>query len=409
VDRRSTVLLYLGSALAALAAFLLVEGGVRLSEAASRDRVPRDVPSTIASLTDATIEGREIGNQFLVHNLNLFARYPHPERVDTAYVGTSRTKVLRPAWMGQANAVNGSGNSYNEISYGLLLQAEVVRLRFPNVKRIYVESSLLLRRPGRLIVEPDHRKYLPLLQTLLPLRDQLPGADRFRAELARAEASPRPPNWPPHLVAHRPELRLSRLLPDAAQGARIPVTRDGLFQELDASGERKAPPLAVIPPEQQRPEITIDNVKVQRLRKIPEWAPWDGLFDMVALWGRLHGIEIVLFQPPVRSDLYRFQQQFGLAAHVADLQRVAKQYGIPFVDLDRPELGYMSDWALFSDEDHMETCAGVALLQTALTDGHGQFRERGVLLPAISREEAARLAAPRLRQCAATSESRPQT
>ena len=395
---RSLISIYLMTAAAALGVAVLLEGGVRIAEASMEERIASDMAGMMSSVTDSEIAGREIGNQMLVHNLTLFARHPHPERVDTAYVGTSRTKIMRPAWTGQENAVNGSGNSYNEISYGLLLQAEVVRQRFPNVKRMYIESSLLLRRPDRLIVEPDHRKYLPVLEVLLPLRDHLPGADKFRAQVAEIRKRRQPSPWTLQLLTHRTDMRLSKLWP-AGQPEHIPVAKDTLFTELSPAGERKLPPPVTVPKAQQRPEIANENIKVQRLRNIREWAPWDGLFDMVALWGRRNGIEIVLFQPPVRSDLYRYQQEFGLAAHVSDLQRVVSRYRIPFIDLNRPDLGYMADWALFSDEDHLETCAGVALLHAALTAGERRFHERGELLPVISREEAARLGAPWLRRC----------
>lgn len=398
MTRRSALTLYLATAAVVLAVVAVLEVAVRRAEAAGAT-VADSVPAMVSALGGASISGREIGNQMLVHNMALFLRHPSPALVDTAYVGTSRTKVLRPRWMGQDRAVNSSGNSYNEISYGLLLQAEVARLRFPGLKRVYVESSLLLRRPGRLILEPDHRKYLPLLESILPLRDRLPGGPAFRAEVEKARQSPQPRKWRLHLLAHRADMRLSGLLPGGGGQGSIPVTQDGLFRELDASGQRQATPPALIPKAQQRPEITNENVKVQRMRDIPGWAPWDGLFDLFALWGRAHGIEVVLFQPPVRSDLHRFQQESGLAAHVADLQRVSREHGIPFIDLNRPELGYMDQWALFSDEDHMETCAGVVLLHAALDGGLQKFRERGELLPAVGRDEARKLAAGKLRQC----------
>jgi hypothetical protein len=302
--------------------------------------------------------------------------------------------------MGEPRAVNSSGNSYNEISYGLLLQAEIARLAFPGLKRVYVESSMLLRRPRGVILEPDHRKYLPVLESLLPLRDQLGDSETFRRQLAQAQSAGAPSPWRPQLLAHRGELRISNLLHSAAgDGARIPVSQDALFTVLDSRGERKSPPPALVPKAQQRQEITNDHVKVQRLRDIPSGAPWDGLFDLVAIWGRAHGIEIVLFQPPVRSDLYRFKKEMGLDAHVQDLQRVAREHGIPFVDLNRPDLGYMLDWALFSDEDHLETCAGVVLLHSALHIGVERFRSRRELLPLITRAEAERPVEDRLRQC----------
>lgn len=398
--KRSTVLLYAGTALAVLASALLVEGAARLAGRAAEQRLPTSVPALLQALPHAKIHGREIGNQMLVHNVALFAQDPHRQDVDKAFVGTSRTKVLRPRWMGELHAVNASGNSYNEISYGLLLQAEVARLMFPGIKQVYVEASLLLRRPPRLVLEPDHRKYLPLLDTLLPLCDQLPDGQRSRAEVARAETAAGQPFWRPHLRARRAELRFSNLLPWVhTEAGGIPVQQDELFTSVDARGERKAAPASFLPTAERSPEVREDNIKVQRLRDVAGWAPWDRQFDLFALWGRAHGIQVILFQPPVRSDLYRFQDRMGLQAHVQDLQRVARQYGIPFIDLDRPELGYMQDWTLFADEDHLETCAGVVLLYSALRAGAERFGATGELLPIVPRAEAERRAGDGLRRC----------
>ncbi|PTU04296.1 hypothetical protein DBR45_02570 [Pseudomonas sp. HMWF031] len=131
--------------------------------------------------------------------------------------------------------------------------------------------------------------------------------------------------------------------------------------------------------------MTNDNIKVQRLRDISSNAPWDGLVDMFALWGRDHGIQIVLFQPPVRSDLYAYQVKNGLQLHIDDLMRVSKKYQIPFIDMDKPELGYINDWSLFSDEDHMETCVGSGLLVLALEAGAKRFEQQHDLYPVIER------------------------
>lgn len=401
-SRRSTLLIYLATAVVVLAVVAVLELGVRLAEQGEADTVALSVPALIKELPSARITGREIGNQMLVHNVALFSQHPAPDIVDTAYVGTSRTKVLRPARMGHANAINASGNTYNEISYGLLLQAEATRQQFPHLKRVYFESSMLLRRPARLVLEPDHRRYLPMLESLLPLRDRLPGGgDAFRAQVARARQAPQARTWRLHLMDHRAQMRVSHLFSDqgvsAADG--IPVRQDVLFTQLDTSGQRRATPGSRIPRERQTAEVTNDHIKVQRLREVLAWAPWDGLFDLIALWGRKHGIEVVLFQPPVRSDLYRFKQGMGMPAHVADLERVARQYGIPFIDLNRPGMGYMEDWSMFSDEDHLETCFGVVLLQSALDLGFEEFRRFGNLLPTVRRDRVEREAAPQLAKC----------
>lgn len=401
MTKRPTLLLYLATAFVVLAIVAVIELSIRQAYVSEKEQTQGDVTQLLASLEKATISGREIGNQMLVHNVAIFSAHPTPESVDIAYVGTSRTKVLRPSWMGQANAVNASGNSYNEITYGLLLQAEVARRRFPNLKRVYFESSLLLRRPARLILEPDHVKYLPLLESLMPLREQLADAKRFESELVRAKTPNAKPVWKLELLKHRDDMRLSRLFLTSGQGdnAVIPVRQDPLFKDLDANGQRQHTPQAFVLRHEQRPEITADNVKVQRLRDVSSWAPWDGLFDMVALWGKKHAIEVVLFQPPVRSDLYRHQLTMGLSAHEADLSRIANQYLIPFINLNRPELDYISDWSLFSDEDHMETCVGVVLLQSALEMGYQQFKREDVLFPKLAHSDVKKMSQSQLTRC----------
>lgn len=401
MTNRSTLLLYTTTALVVLATVAVIELSFRHARGSEKKQIQGDVTELLASLEKATISGREIGNQMIAHNVAIFSGHPAPELVETAYVGTSRTKVLRPSWMGQANAVNASGNSYNEISYGLLLQAEVARRRFPNLKRVYFESSLLLRRPARLILEPDHVKYLPLLESLMPLRDQLTGAKQFESELARAKTPNAKPVWKLELLKHRDDMRLSKLLLPGGfdDNGVIPVRHDPLFKELDASGQRQHMPQAFVPRHEQRPEITTDNVKVQRLRDVSSWTPWDGLFDMVALWGDKHGVEVVLFQPPVRSDLYRHKLTMGLTAHEADLTRIANQYHLPFINLNSPELNYMNDWSLFSDEDHMETCVGVVLLQSALEMGYQQFKQEGTYFPKLARPDVEKHSLNQLARC----------
>lgn len=373
-----------------------LEGATRYADSVKRHEQSRTVEQLMQALPHMQIEGREIGNQMLVHNAALFAGHPAPQSIQVAYVGTSRTKVARPAWMGEQAAVNAAGNSYNEITYGLLLQAEVARLRFPNLKRVYIESSLLLRRPARLILESDHRKYLPLLESVLSLRAGMPGAEALRAEVARASSEqPRPERM--EVLQRRGEMRLSALFEE--QSGSIPVTEDPLFSQLDAAGERRQAPSSALSQDQWRPDLGNENVKVQRLRDIPSWYPWDGLFDMFALWGQAHDIEIVLFQPPVRADLYRYQLDNGLPAHVADLRRVARQFGIPFIDMNLPQLGYMNDKAIFSDEDHLETCHGVILLHGAIAEGYRRFKETGVLLQMPARSAVEQRYAERLRRC----------
>ncbi|OUM72334.1 hypothetical protein AUC60_18450 [Pseudomonas caspiana] len=338
----------------------------------------------MARLPEMIISGREIGNQTIGHNVALFNLNTEPEKIVTGYVGTSRSKILQPSHLGLNGTVIGAGNSYSEISYGLILQAEILRLRFPNLNTLYVESSLLLRRPSQLIIEPDHLKYMPLLQSLRGLcaDSEVRGCAEIFAStdklLDRHSFS-----WKPALNQYRGQLRLSTLF--TQRQGEIRTADDPMLRGLNTLGERKDDLPILTAREKQIPEVKIDNIKVQRLRDIPSSEPWDGMFEMFARWGQLHNINIVYFQPPVRADLYSFQKQFGLNKHVADLKRLSAKYQVPFIDLDKPEVGLIQDWTLFSDEDHMGTCRGSALLMLALEQGHEDFRNEHILEPLIQR------------------------
>ncbi len=371
------------TALMLIVGFICLEVTVRYRESSKRVNVLQSVPDLMAALPEMTISGRELGNQLLIQNVALFSKYPNPVEVASGYVGTSRSKVLRPSKLGIPHAIVGAGNTYNEITYGLLLQAEIVRLRFPNLKRVYVETSFLLRRPGRLVIEPDHIKYLPLLKSLAPLcSDDVPGCHRVFAEAGKLN-NDSTVSWKPEMRRHRGELRISSFFQHSQDS--MLVKDDPLLTTLEANGEKKNLFRTLTEKKDLQPEVTNDNIKVQRLRDISSNAPWDGLFDMFALWGREHGIQIVMFQPPVRSDLYAYQVKYGLQQHVEDLQRISTKFRIPFIDLDKPELGYISDWSLFSDEDHLETCVGSGLLVLAIEKGVQRYEQHQELLPVIGR------------------------
>ncbi|WP_141562175.1 hypothetical protein [Pseudomonas sp. ICMP 561] len=375
--------LYLLTFLMIVTLFLVAETATRYHYH-SIENLKQSVPDLMARLPEMTISGREIGNQTIAHNVALFNLNTEPEKVTTGYVGTSRSKILQPSRIGLSGTVIGAGNSYSEISYGLILQAEILRLRFPNLKTVYVEASLLLRRPSQLIIEPDHLKYMPLLQSLKPLCVE-PEVRGCEAIFASAEKllDRHSFSWKPALNQFRGQLRFSSLL--TTRQGEIRTVDDPMLKGLNPLGERKDELPILIARDKQIPEVKIDNIKVQRLRDIPGSAPWDGMFDIFARWGKLHNIKIVYFQPPVRADLYNFQKQFGLDEHVADLKRLSAQYQIPFIDLDKPEVGLIQDWTLFSDEDHMGTCRGSALLMLALEQGHEDYQNKNMLEPLIQR------------------------
>lgn len=383
---------------AAALSLLLAEGAVRLWQGQEDRSLLRLPPAALLQkLPDLPLDNRERDNQMIGQNVALFAAYPQPAEVTSAFIGTSRSKVLRPDWYGLNGAINASGNFYNEITYGLLLQAEALRLQFPNLKTVYIETSLLLRRPDRLIVEADHRKYLPLLESLLPLRDQLPDGARFRREVEAAVATSEAPSWrQSQLLQHRADLRLSNLFHSESEA--LTVRTDPFLKSLKANGERKDPAGPAPDANKQVPSIAADNVKVTRMRDIAANAPWDHLFEMIALWGRANSVKIVFYQPPVRSDLYQYQQQSGLAVHVADLEKISATYDVPFIDLNRPDLHYADSWDLFADEDHLETCRGTVLLQIAILEGARRF-DAGLKPIALTRTDAEKKSATQLKKC----------
>ncbi|MFJ2487794.1 hypothetical protein [Pseudomonas sp. NPDC087639] len=380
LTRSRLLKLYVLTALMVVGGFVCLEFAVRFRETLKQPDVSQSAAELMAALPTMTVSGRELNNQLLIQNVTLFSQYPEPLEITSGYVGTSRSKILHPRRFGHQNAIVGAGNSYNEMSYGLLLQAEILRLRFPNLKRVYVETSFLLRTSANLNVAPDHIKYLPLLKTLAPLcSDEVPGCQHVFAELDKQGKI----SWKPETRLHRSELRLTSLLANSDDST--PVKQDPLLAHLESNGEKKGRFNALIAKNEMLPEVANENVKVQRMRNISSNAPWDGLFDLFARWGQKHGIQIVMFQPPVRSDLYAYQVKYGLQQHVEDLQRVSSKYNIPFIDLDKPELGYINDWSLFSDEDHLETCVGSGLLILAVDAGVKRYEQQQDLQPVIKR------------------------
>ena len=350
---------------------------------ASPNDTQLNLTQLIPELRERPLLKDEIGRQYVVQNVKLFSHFTHPDQVDTAYVGTSRTKVVRPSMFGFSNRIVGAGNSYTEASYGLLLQAEILRPLFPKLKTLYVESSLLLRRPAKLRLDPSHKEYASVIRSFEPLCRAIEAAStkctpvfsQLGGEGTQKNSKSNSTTeshlaWflHPKLLDARRDWRITTLLiPEkTTASSKNKLEGDPWFTTVAENGERIQKMNYLTTPDEAKPPLSPDNIKVQRLRDIPSTEPWDGLFDLFAEWGKVHGIRIVFFQPPVRQDLYDFQVQHGLRAHTADLERISKRYGIPFIDLDKPELGYVTDPSLFSDEDHLETCLGTGLLTLAL-------------------------------------------
>lgn len=373
---RKLLKLYLATVLMLSMVFISLEFWAR-QKSSDLEIYSRSVDELMFIMPSLDIFYRELDNQYLIHNVALFDQYPYPQKVTTGYVGTSRTKVIRPKQFAISKTVVGAGNTYNEITYGLLLQAEILRLQFPNLKEVYFEASLLLRRPARFILEEDHRKYLPLLHSLESLCKEGVCKQIFNDSKVNNE------NKSNYLFSlkHRNNFRLARLFGEHKE--QLPVRSSKLFQELLPNGERKILSAPFLSETDWKPEVSNENIKVQRLRDIKSDFPWDGMFELIAEWGRTHNINVIFFQPPVRSDLYHFQQAYGLVEHVNEIERLALSYNVPFINLNKPDLGFMSNWAIFSDEDHMETCIGSGLLTLALKDGYLLYKATQELFPDV--------------------------
>jgi hypothetical protein len=351
----------------------------------------------VRALTKTPISGREIGNQMLIHNVALFDKYPKKNSVTRAYIGTSRSKVIRPEWYGISGAVNASGNSYNEISFGLLLQADLLKIQFPELKTIFVETSLLLRRPNRLIVEEDHVKYLGQLKTLNDLKLQLKDSSDF-VKSVDSKFLVKPSIWSNiYLLSHGGELKISNFLKKNKE--EMFPTDEPYIKTLLADGERPSIPKLIREEKNWLPSISESHIKVQRLRDIESWYPWDGLFDLFVIWGKKNNVQIVFYQPPVRSDLYEYQKKYGLQMHIDDIARISKENNIPFINLNTPEAGFGKDWSLFEDEDHLETCLGFTYLTAALEIGFSKFNLDHTLLPLIDVDLAKEKARPQIEKC----------
>lgn len=333
--------------------------------------------SRIASDYDLyTLAEREQDRDYrtLLVNTALFARHPSPATITSAYIGTSRSKYLQPSKMDLAGRVNAAGNSYNEITYGVILQAMLLKQQFPNLTQVYLEASLLMRRPAdRIIVEDDHKRYESGLLALATYQESLARDVKLTNFLDDAAKKRKPAEYIPGVPAFkgRSNLRPSSLLVSAIDTRKDAVTHISahpLLARLSANGELTSTLVTTTPVDQLRPPIDERHIKVQRLNDVKSWYPWDGLFDVAARWAKDNGVELVLFVPPVRGDLSTFKKSRGLPEHLQDLERISRDYGVTTINLmDEDELQQHPE--LFSDEDHLATCEGMRYLMVGIEDG----------------------------------------
>jgi hypothetical protein len=353
---------------------------------------------TIQTLANASVAGREIDNRFTVTNIAKLSRHPHPDSITTAFLGTSRTKVLHPELINWQNAVVSAGNSYNEISYSYLIEASFLKQQFPNLKYVFVETSLLNRQepPPAFIVSPDHRKYLPFLVSLQKELAKTPSAKGIATLLAQQEAQSKSlkNGLNSSLFTQRDRFRISTLLElNETQQTHL-ASETEVFQQLNENGVQIQRSLTDGPSNEEArlnsPKIQADDPKITRLTHIKSYYPWDEQFTALVDWAKVKGVTLVFFQPPVRSDFYAFQVQYGIEMHRQAMIELAQDKQVPFIDLNVRSLNYIDDWSLFSDADHMGSCKSLYLYPLALQLGLERWQSQGQLLPSVSLQETTR-------------------
>ncbi|MBI3300252.1 MAG: hypothetical protein HYZ75_18965 [Elusimicrobia bacterium] len=360
---------------------------MRLLSPPSQDWAPRTAKELIAQARGyLPAYAREKENRFIIHNVALLSEHPDPASVTLAFVGSSRTRFLRPRGLLGLDAVVVAGNSYNEIPYGTLVELNIIRRLFPGLKTVFVEAPLLMRR-SRLRLTTDHEKYLFALKELEPLRRRLPGGEELSRFLAFHQANVGGFRPELKLFRARRELQLSELFkrlvlkraPERAEPERAKLAANGEYRELQGPllARRDWPP-----------RIQPSSEKIWRIQGAGRDIPGDHVFELWALWARQEGLELVFYDPPVRGDLLDVKAGLGLKSHHEDLVRLSGRYGLPVVILNDSKLGYGDQWSLFSDEDHLGTCLGSLLLTTAIWDSYRDWKETGKLVHRVPLSKA---------------------
>ncbi len=346
----------------------------------------------INTLFSTPLSERENENRFIIHNAYLFSNSPWRATISSAFIGTSRTKVIRPSMHDNFTAVISADNSYNEISYGLLIEAKLLKHIFPNLQKIYVESSLLLRRPPapRFTVEQDHLKYLPVLKTFIPIRSAFLDGQSFIDFVTSESSNDGFKTNKSLLFENRSQYKLTSLFkkyfsdPSTSEAT---VEKSSVLKGLDFRGEETDALPVSATNEMLSNNLAMDSPIVRRIWDVNSYAPYDYLFEMIALWGEKNGIHIVFYQPPVRPDFHEVQVSRGLQQHSEDLINIARQYDIPFIDLNTHEYLQLLSKHYFSDADHLRTCIGSSLFYKSIMLGESKYSDSDTESLNIKKEE----------------------
>lgn len=313
----------------------------------------------LISLDGSSVDdSREINSRFIISNIihfnKLFEKKISPEIV---FIGTSRTKVLTPHQHFQKNALVVGGNSYNEITWGLLLEAEALRILSPEIKTFWFEASFLLRRPGQLSVSDDHRKYTFLIKSLMnsnpKFGDLLPDLKTKSLRYSLLKQN----NW--QLVK---VFKKNTPLYQVFKSKKIKTYSDNTeVKKINEFGEQNNTSLSFgIQP------INTDSIKILRLQNSAENIPGDRLFEAIILWAQTHKIKVGFYIPPITSTLVKAQEPYGLQKHISDLIHLSKTKNVQLVNFMDETLDWTQNSLLFADEDHLATCIGSYSLTSAL-------------------------------------------
>lgn len=319
-----------------------------------------DFPLDIEQI-DAYVQSGNFGRDRKIRSIEVnnvwISKVPHEEKFESVFIGSSRSKYLRPnAFFNHKSLVVG-GNSYAEISYGPLIEAEIIRNRFPDTKRYYFESSFLHRKCG-LFAQPDHKKYLKWLEHLrvfwAPFHPEGAKVSSGKIKYLLKES-----------IDGIQDFKLSNLIfsHDAGQDWDKFLTNELDFKQY---GEYPISQTNETKSESILPQILTSNPKAQRISNAKECVPGDHLFEVIAEWGKFHSLEIIFFQPPVRSDLLEYKLNSGLESHNTHLRTLTKNKNLKFIDLNYLGNSLSKKWSYFSDEDHLNTCFGSLVFTQAL-------------------------------------------
>lgn len=324
---------------------------------------------------------RELENRYSVYNYIKALEHPNKDQIKILMLGTSRTKILKPSLIEQENVFIAGGNSYGETSHSFLIDLIVLTDIFPNIEKVFVETSLLTRhKPDEDWIE-EHHHFYPYLALKHVKSLNLPSLEKILEKLiAKTKKSQKTQEL--IIYSRRNKLRLSNFFNEKPSG----YNDSKIYKNLDLNGEEKSDYKLYSKTFEEN--IDSKHIKVQRLTKFKNFNEMDHQFVEVELYAKAKGIELVFFQPPVRSDLFTYQKENGLEVHIKNINSSLSSLFLDF-NLEVTEFG--SSWELFGDHDHLTTKRGNVLFLTGLFNStkDSKLINKDSILQFLSKEKPA--------------------